>query len=134
MSAAALPAQADQLRGLHVPGSPLLSVEIRHMGGALGRVPAGAGALGRIAGRFMLYAVGIAMPPGAAPAVAEEVARVNAVMSEWGAGRSFLNFADAPADTRTMFEPDDHRRLGEIRARLDPEALLQANHPISAGE
>jgi len=133
----ALPPEAvDALVGAAGPGSgsPLLSVEIRHMDGALGRAPAGAGALGRMAGRFGMYAVGVAMPPQAAPLVADEVARVNGVMSQWGSGRTFLNFADAPADTRSMFDPEDHRRLREIRARVDPEALLQANQPIPGGE
>jgi FAD/FMN-containing dehydrogenase len=55
---------------------------------------------------------------------------VDAVMSEWGAGRSFLNFADVPTDPETMFDPEAYRRLREIRARVDPDGLLLANHPI----
>ncbi len=113
-------------------GSPLVTVELRHIGGALAREPAGAGALGRIDGRFLLFAVGIAMSPEAGVAAAEAAARVKAVMSEWGSGRTFLNFADVPTGTETMFDPRAYRRLCEIRARVDPDGLLLANHPIPA--
>jgi FAD/FMN-containing dehydrogenase len=30
-----------------------------------------------------------------------------------------------------MFEPQAYRRLREIRARVDPDGLLLANHPIA---
>jgi hypothetical protein len=32
-----------------------------------------------------------------------------------------------------MFDPQVHERLREIRAWVDPEGLLQANHPIPQG-
>ena len=54
-------------------------------------------------------------------------------VAPWGRGRRLLNFADSPADTRTMFDPQVHERLREIRAWVDPEGLLQANHPIPRG-
>ncbi|MEZ0285718.1 MAG: FAD-binding oxidoreductase [Thermoleophilia bacterium] len=111
-------------------GSPLITVELRHIGGALERAPAGAGALGRIDGRFLVFAAGIVMSPEAAPAVADAGARANAALSRWGAGRAFLNFADVPTDAETMFDPQAYRRLREIRSRVDPDGLLLANHPI----
>jgi hypothetical protein len=55
-------------------------------------------------------------------------------MLEWGSGRSFLNFADVPTDAETMFAPPAYRRLREIRARVDPDGLLLANHPIAGGD
>jgi hypothetical protein len=63
---AALPAEAiAALVGVagHGTGSPLLSVEIRHLGGAFGEVAAGAGALASIDAPFGMYAVGIAVTP-----------------------------------------------------------------------
>jgi FAD/FMN-containing dehydrogenase len=128
------PEAVDALADVAGPGSgsPLVTVELRHIGGALGREPAGAGALGRIDGRFLVFAAGIAMSPEAAKAAAEAAARVIAVMSEWGSGRTFLNFADPPAATETMFDPQAYRRLTEIRSRVDPDGLLLANHPIPA--
>jgi FAD/FMN-containing dehydrogenase len=114
-------------------GSPLIDVELRHVGGALERAPAGAGALGRIDGRFLVFAAGIVMSPEAAPAVAGAAARVNAAMSAWGSGRKFSNFADVPTDAERLFDPQAYRRLREIRARVDPDGILLANHPITGG-
>jgi FAD/FMN-containing dehydrogenase len=132
----ALPPEAvDALVDVTGPGSgsSLITVELRHIGGAIQRAPAGAGALGRIDGRFLVFAAGIVMTPEAGKAVAEAAARVNTAVSAWGSGRSFSNFADVPTDPETMFDPETYRRLREIRARVDPDGLLLANHPIAGG-
>ena len=44
-------------------GSPLLSFEFRHLGGALGRRAEDSGALGALSGEFMTFAVGILPVP-----------------------------------------------------------------------
>jgi len=111
-------------------GSPLLSVEARLVGGALARVPDGAGALARLDGGFLLYGVGMLMPPATVDALRAAVAGLIAAMAPWGRERSLLGFTEIPTDTRAMFEPEVHRRLAEIRARVDPQGLLLANHPI----
>jgi FAD/FMN-containing dehydrogenase len=132
----ALPREAvDALVDVAGPGSgsSLITVELRHIGGAIKRAPAGAGALGRIDGRFLVFAAGIVMTPEAGKAVAEAAARVNTAVSAWGSGRSFSNFADVPTDPETMFDPEAYQRLREIRARVDPDGLLLANHPIAGG-
>src|SRR6516164_7069981 len=68
---AALPANAiDTLLALVGPGvqTPLLSVEIRHLGGALAREARGSGAQPKIAAQYVLFAVGIAPTPELAAA------------------------------------------------------------------
>jgi hypothetical protein len=132
----ALPAEAiDAFVAACGPGSgsPLVSVELRHLGGALGRVPDGPGALGRCDGDYLLFAVGVLMDPSMSGPLRAALARAIDAVAPWGRGRRLLNFADSPADTRTMFDPQVHERLREIRARVDPEGLLQANHPIPQG-
>ncbi len=126
------PEAVDALVAVAGPGSgsPLLSVEVRHVGGALGRVPDGAGALGRLDGDFLLFAIGMLMPPATAEALHAGVAGVVGAMAPWGRERSFLSFTEIATDTRGMFEPEAHRRLCEIRGRVDPDGLLVANHPI----
>jgi hypothetical protein len=126
------PEAVDALVAVAGPGSgsPLLSVEVRHVGGASARVPEGAGALGRMDGEFLLFALGLLMPPATAQALDAAVARVVGAMAPWGRERSFLGFAEIPTDIRAMFEPEAYRRLAEIRSGVDPEGLLIANHPI----
>jgi hypothetical protein len=126
------PEAVDALVAVAGPGSgsPLLSTEVRHVGGALARVPEGAGALGRMDGEFLLFAVGLLMPPATAQALHAAVAGVVGAVAPWGRERTFLGFAEIPTDMQAMFEPDAYQRLGEIRSRVDPEGLLLANHPI----
>ncbi len=111
-------------------GSPLLSAEIRHLGGALDRIPEGAGALGHVDGRFLLFAVGIPMSPELGQAIPAHLDRMLAAMGEWGSGRNYLSFAERPVDTRTAFDPEAHARLAALRAAHDPGALLQPSQEI----
>ncbi len=67
-----LPAKAiDDLVAVTGPGSgsPLLTVELRHGGGALARAEAGHGALATLPGSYAMLAVGAVMEPEMAPAV-----------------------------------------------------------------
>jgi FAD/FMN-containing dehydrogenase len=129
----ALPAEAiDTLVAEAGPGSgsPLLAVELRQLGGALSRSPEDAGALDRVDGRFLLFAVGIPMDEAMGRAVHAHAGRVVAAMGPWGRGRTYLNFAERPTASVTAFDEDAHARLLAIRARYDGRSLMRANHPI----
>jgi len=112
-------------------GSPLLSVELRHLGGALARVPENAGALGRLDGAFALFAVGSPMSPELAAAIPPHLARVKATMSPWASEKVYVNFAERPAALRTAYRSDTVARLQAVKAQYDPYDLIQANHPIA---
>jgi FAD/FMN-containing dehydrogenase len=115
------------------PGSPLLCGEIRHIGGALGRVPAGAGAAGSLDGEYLLFSVGLLMGPDAAEPVLSALARFKAAMARYDNGSAYLNFAEHPADPATFFSDESYARLRAIRAAVDPEGRMVGNHPIPAG-
>src|SRR5215213_6594856 len=68
-------------------GSPLLSVELRQLGGAIGVPPVEHGALAKIGGEFTLFAVGIALDAEAAGAIDAYIEGLTAVMDPWDAGR-----------------------------------------------
>ena len=70
-SATSTPTAIDSLVELVGPGSgsPFLSVELRHLGGALARPAPGAGALATLNGAFAMFAVGIAMDEAVAAAL-----------------------------------------------------------------
>jgi FAD binding domain/Berberine and berberine like len=113
-------------------GTPLLSVEIRHLGGAAGRPDPEGGALDHIPAQFSTYAVGIAATPDMKAAVQEAAGRVREAFAEGASSANFLNFADQPgADTATMFTPEAYKRLGEVKQAYDPDDVFQANHPIA---
>lgn len=112
-------------------GSPLLSVELRHLGGALSRVPAGAGALSRLEASYTLFAVGSPMVPELALAIPPHLARVKAAVEPWAASKPYVNFADDPIATSTAFGEDTFAALQAVKATFDPTDLIHANQQVA---
>jgi hypothetical protein len=112
------------------PRSPLLLLEIRHLGGALARTTENAGALGRLDGMFATYGAGMAIDADMAVAVESQLEKAMAALAPWDNGARYLNFVEHQSDSRTMFRSDAYRRLQQIRAAVDPGELFQANHPV----
>ncbi len=129
------PAEAiDALLNAEGPGieTPLLSVELRHLGGALGKPAKNSGPLAQLDGNFLMFTVGMPMNAEVAEAIEQHAGHLRDVLSPWAAGRAYLNFAERPTDTETAFPPEQYRRLQEIRANYDPNDLFCANHPVPA--
>jgi FAD/FMN-containing dehydrogenase len=130
---ASLPdAALDALLGVAGPGSgsPLLSVELRQLGGALARVAPGSGALASLDGEFLLGIVSLVMNEGMAAAAARHAGSVMAAMRDWRAPRDYLNFAER-ADVTTLLTPEACERLRRVKARYDPEDRIVSGHPIA---
>lgn len=111
-------------------GTPILSIEVRHLGGALARPRPGHGALGTVPGRFGMFAVGFAPTPEAGAAVGAAIDRLLAALAPWSAGRTYLNFAERPGAAARAFSGDALRRLRDIKAAYDPADLILANHAV----
>jgi FAD/FMN-containing dehydrogenase len=123
----------DILVDLAGPGSdsPLLMVELRHLGGALARPRPDGGALGMLDGAFAFFAVGMAMTPEMKQAVERYSAMVRSALETWSTGGSYLNFSERPTDTSRAFSKESYARLQAVKAQVDPDDLFQANHPIA---
>jgi FAD binding domain len=67
--------------------SPLLSVEIRHLGGAVGRTSPDHGVLASLEAEYLMFAVGIPMTPELGEAIERDVALLQRALSRWDAGR-----------------------------------------------
>jgi len=52
--------------------------------------------------------------------------------SAWASGSAYLNLTERPVDTAIAYGADTYRRLQDVRARVDPDGLLRANHEIAA--
>ncbi len=129
-----LPAQAiDDLVAVAGPGtdSPLISVEIRQMGGALARRAPGAGALAAIDAPFMEFAVGAAPAPPVAEAVAGRLAAVSEALTPYDAGARYLNFQDDRCEAETFFDDETCARLRAVKAAVDPAGTIRANHELA---
>jgi UDP-N-acetylenolpyruvoylglucosamine reductase len=111
--------------------SPLLSAEVRHLGGAVGRIHPGGGALASIDSQFAFFGVGIAMNPEMKAAVSAHVDRVKQALSPWAGAGHYLNFLESQVDAGEIYPETTHRRLRQIKARYDSGDLFLSNHPIA---
>jgi hypothetical protein len=111
-------------------GSPLLAVELRHLGGEMKHARPGSGALAAVDAEYGLHAVGMAATPEAAEAVGHGVAAVMSAMRPWAAGQTYLNFTETRCDPRGFWTPQAYERLCRIKAAVDPADMIRANHPI----
>src|SRR5436190_6105027 len=128
-----LPAEAvDAFVGAAGPdsGSPLLSVEIRQLGGALATQEPDAGALASLGYDFAMFAVGMVMSPEMGQAVANQCEVMTRAFAPWDAGVKCTNFTEAPTDPRMCFPPETFERLQQVKLKYDPDDLFRANHPI----
>jgi FAD/FMN-containing dehydrogenase len=127
-----LPGEAlDSLLGAVGPDSPskLLSVEIRHDGGAMAQSDPSHGAMDCLPGEFLLFGVGIVPDPALLAPTKEWLGAMSAAMKPWDAGR-YLNFSDQTEDIGVAFPPATVERLRAAKAKYDPENLFHANHPV----
>jgi hypothetical protein len=113
--------------------SPLVSLEVRHLGGAARRAEPSHGALAAIDAGYLLYTVGMAATAEMKRTVGRRVDEVQAALAPWDAGR-LVGFTERPTDPALMFSDDVYRRAREVKAKYDPGNLIQANHEIPPAE
>jgi FAD binding domain/Berberine and berberine like len=114
----------------HVVGSPILSAEIRHLGGAVARRDSRHGAIDAWAAPYLMFSVGIAPYPEAAEAVEQSIARLRGILEPWEAEHTYLNFAESRRKPSQLFSSASYHRLRRIKAIVDPTDLVRSNHPI----
>jgi FAD/FMN-containing dehydrogenase len=125
------PAGIDRLVEAFV-GSPLLHVEVRHLGGAAARRSPGHGVLDAIDQPFVAFTFGLTPDADALAAVEHHVRSVLGALGPWDSGRRYLNFAESRIDPRSIFPSESYDRLVAAKARYDPTGLFLANHAIEA--
>lgn len=108
----------------------LLAVDLRHLGGALGRPDARGGAVDHLPGRFLLFAVGITPAPEVAATVRAQVDALVAELQPWASAVDYLNFRERPVEPGRLYPTPQLERLRAVRDATDPGELLAANHPI----
>jgi len=125
-------AAADALVESAGPDAPtsLLSAEVRHLGGALGRPHPGGGALDRIPGAYTAYVLAGASSAELQQQGRADAARAVEALRPWSRGRRFLNFTEQPTDPGAAFAPDALERLRAVRRQVDADGVFVANHPL----
>ena len=111
-------------------GTPLASVEVRHLGGALTRPVPGGGAQPSIDASHLLFAAGATPTPDLASAVREQAQAVKHALARWHASHDSYNFKQTPAPASAVLPPASHHRLQQIKAAYDPDQVIISAHPV----
>jgi FAD/FMN-containing dehydrogenase len=111
-------------------GSPLVHVELRHLGGVLRSDSPDHGCVATIDQPFLLFTFGLAADAEMKAAVEQNVEHLIERLAPWDSGRRYLNFVESRVDTRLLFPEESYDRLREIRGRYDPRGIFVANHSI----
>lgn len=122
----------DAIVDLMAPGSgsPLLSIELRQLGGALASAPDGAGAISHLDAEGIVFGVGISPVPPAVAAVRGALDEMNAALAPWTADRALPNFAGRRRGPVDFYGEAGAQRLAEARAAVDPEGMFRAPQPV----
>ena len=111
------------------PGAaePVASVEIRHLGGAMARRPDPDNAVG---GRDAAYGVFVVDTH----AHADRVRRLVDALQPYstGAAVNFLGTVTESDVVATAWTPADYRRLGALKARVDPDEVFRFGYAVPA--
>jgi hypothetical protein len=130
---ATLPAEAiDTVIRVAGPGtgSPLAAVELRQIGGEMSRARPKNGAAAAYDAGYALFAVGPAPTPQAVRAVESAAACLISATSPWAARQMYLNIAETRRDPASFWTPQAYDRLRRVKAAVDPDDMIRANHPI----
>lgn len=112
--------------------SALLSVEVRHLGGELARARPQNGAQASIEAPYTMYTVGMTPAAELELLVRTQVDALKDAMSPWAAPCGYCNFTDTSQPAEALWSAASVERLRQIKASVDPEDRIRANHPVVA--
>ena len=124
---AALPPDAiDTILALVGPGvdTSLQSVEIRHLGGALGREARGAGAQPKVDAEYLFVGGGLAPTPELRSSASRDARVLKEALAPWHAGYDYYNFVETAAEAEVALPAASYRRLREVKATYDPDQTI----------
>jgi hypothetical protein len=111
-------------------GTPLASVEVRHLGGALARPAVGGGAQPSVDAGYLLFAAGATPTPDLAAAVRAQAQAVKHALAPWHASHDSYNFKQTPGPASAVLPPASYHRLQQIKTACDPDQVIISAHPV----
>jgi FAD binding domain/Berberine and berberine like len=112
--------------------SPLVSIELRQLGGALGRTDPEHGALDALEEQILVFGLGVPENESHAEAISEHLTKLIDGVRPWATSRGYFNFAEQPCDAGTLYPEGTYRRLCEVKAACDPDNVFRSNQQIAA--
>jgi FAD/FMN-containing dehydrogenase len=115
-------------------GKPSEVLEIRQLGGALGREPAQPSAISHRDSRFIMTGLGVTPTPEVAERVRAYHARVAEAIRPFATGATYINFLEfkeaTPERVRAAYSPEVWERLVALKDRYDPDNVFRFNRNI----
>jgi FAD/FMN-containing dehydrogenase len=115
------------------PGAeaPILSFELRLLGGALAERSNRRGALGALEGRYIAFGVGVLAVPEMRPPLEAAFGKARAALGDAINGSHFLNFTEVAVEAESAFDENALARMREVKLAADPENLIRGNHGLA---
>jgi FAD/FMN-containing dehydrogenase len=111
-------------------GSPLVHVELRHLGGALRERSPSHGALDGVDAGFLAFTFGLTPEAESKLIIGEAIEGLLGALAPWDSGKRYLNLTESRVDARMLFGEDCLERLRAVRRRYDPHGVFAANHVV----
>jgi FAD/FMN-containing dehydrogenase len=105
-------------------------VELRQLGGALGRRHEGGGVLSHLEGEFATLNLAMAPTSELAEQGHADAVAVTAALAPYATGAQYLNFAETRTDASAGYRAGAWRQLVGIRSAIDPHGVFLANHRV----
>jgi FAD/FMN-containing dehydrogenase len=112
-------------------GSPLVTVELRHLGGALSRPSPSGGAVNSLDAEFSFFAAGFVPDETAARFAGERVQDAKLALADCQSAQDYLNFRESADDAARFFPPEVLDHLRRVKQIYDPTNVFLANHPVT---
>ena len=114
------------------PAAQIVSIEIRHQGGAFARTPETPSAVGVRPRGFWLNAIAAVMPPRGRAGAEADLTALRRNLAPWVTGAVFLNGIDefGKDRVRSAYAPETWRRLAEVKRQYDPDNIFRFNRNI----
>ncbi|HEV7623649.1 MAG TPA: FAD-binding oxidoreductase [Amnibacterium sp.] len=112
--------------------SPLLLIELRLMGGALGRPSPVRDAVSGRDAAWCVSALGVPVPP-IAELVPPAIEQVLDALRPWATGHTMVNFHGRPGDATDRaraWPPDAYAAIQRAKRRYDPDTMMRFGHAV----
>src|ERR671911_264424 len=114
--------------------SPLITLELRQLGGALARTADRLSTMGKGDSEFIMNGVGPAFTPEMAEGVVAYLAHVAEATRPFQTGDTYVNFMEldgaSPERVKAAYAPEDYERLVALKDRYDPHNVFRFNRNI----
>lgn len=114
--------------------SPLVFAEVRHAGGAIGRVAEGTAVYGNRQAEFVLSLVGVSPTAEAHRQLVTYVEELKAGLRPWLTGGVYMNFIDGVESQQRIRDglaAGGYERLAKLKAQYDPDNRLRYSFNVA---